>query len=205
VYLDAFFMDIYEVTNAKYAQCVAEGPCTLPSKDYSNLRESYYNNPAYADYPVIWVDWNQANTYCDWVGKRLPTEAEFEKASRDNSTRMYPWGDQMPNCNLTNFQADAGHCVNDTTPVGSYPTGASPYGVLDIAGNVGEWTNDWYDSNYYSYSPYRNPTGPATGEMRVVRSGCWNGDWEILRSVNKASFTVVNNQNKLGFRCVLSP
>jgi formylglycine-generating enzyme required for sulfatase activity len=117
---------------------------------------------------------------------------------------MYPWGDQLPDCNLTNFQAESGHCVNDTTAVGTYPSGSSPYGVLDIAGNVGEWTNDWYDSNYYSVSPYHNPTGPETGEMKIVRSGCWNGDWEILRSVNKASFTVVNNQNKLGFRCVLS-
>ncbi len=174
VALGAVRLDRYEVTNRRYAKCVQAGACTPPSLSSSHLRKSYFDSPEFADYPVIFVSWKQANAFCQHAGGRLPTEAEWEKAAKgaSPSVRVYPWGNEPADCSKANF-GGPGSCVGDTDRVGRRPAGASPFGAMDMAGNVWEWTADWYDAGYYAKSPASDPKGPEQGRLKVMRGGCW--------------------------------
>lgn len=202
VYLDTYWIDQTEVTNGMYARCVEDGVCQEPSQSDSRSRENYYNHSAYAEYPVIYVSWNQAQAYCNWVGARLPTEAEWEKAARGTDGRQYPWGNDAPTYLLLNYDSQIG----DTMPVGSFPSGASPYGVLDLSGNVWEWTADWFDGEYYAISPYKNPQGPPDGTLRTTRGGSWSQPEEYgLNTVTWRAMALPEyTDNDLGFRCAFS-
>ena len=193
VYLDEYWIGQTEVTNAQYALCVSAGGCTAPNN-------SRWQDSNYRDHPVTHVDWNRARAYCAWAGVRLPTEAEWEKAARGTDGRIYPWGNSAPDGRRLNYNGNVG----STTAVGTYPTGASPYGALDMAGNVWEWVNDWYDSGYYSQSPSDNPQGPATGESRVLRGGSWYGYGNFVRSALRHYDFPVDWFDNVGFRCVRS-
>ncbi|MBI3245402.1 MAG: SUMF1/EgtB/PvdO family nonheme iron enzyme [Deltaproteobacteria bacterium] len=160
VFLDAFAIDIYEVTVAAYRQCVEAGKCTAPNTGGS----CNWNTSDRAQHPINCVDWSQANAYCRWAGKRLPTEAEWEKAARGTDRRVYPWGNAWD-------ATKANVSTNGTVAVGSYPAGKSPYGALDMSGNVWEWTADWYADAYYHNGPVKNPKGPESGQVRSVRGG----------------------------------
>ncbi len=207
VYLDSFWIDQTEVTNKMYALCVTAGKCDPPSSSQSFTRQNYYGNPEYDNYPVITVTWNDASAYCAWAGRRLPTEAEWEKtASWDNNKRekrIYPWGNPI-NCTLANYWGKYSSCVGDTAEVGSYPSGASFYGALDMAGNVREWVNDWYSDTYYASSPSSNPLGPISGTSRVLRGGSWGEDDIYLHSAYRDAnqpMEITGFSYYIGFRC----
>ena len=194
----AFVMDRYEVTNARYQACVNAGACVAPSLWSSNARPHYFGNATFADYPVIHVSWQQATKFCAFAGGRLPTEAEWERAAAGSEApRTYPWGASPPDCSKANFAG----CVGDTDRVGRRPAGQSPYGAFDMAGNVWEWTADWYDAAYYRASPVQDPTGPAQGSLKVMRGGCWVSGESTLRTSCRKPGLPASWAPNVGFRC----
>ena len=200
--LDAFWIDKTEVTNAMYEECVQDRVCKLPSSTKSYARDSYYGNSEFDNHPVIYVSWEDAKAYCAWTSRRLPTEAEWEKAARGTEGRTYPWGKDAPNFHLLNYDRN----VEDTTEVGKYPNGASPYGALDMAGNVAEWVKDWYDETYYNNSPLSNPKGPIllSGLYRVRRGGSWSDDGNDIHSSARDRYLPNVTVSYVGFRCAKS-
>jgi formylglycine-generating enzyme required for sulfatase activity len=200
VYLDEYWIYSQKVSNSLYAACVNAGKCTGPGTVLTNMWYDYYENRDYRDHPVTGVTWEQARHYCIWAGGDLPTEAQWEKAARGTDGRIYPWGDTI-NCSLANY-ADCK--IKDTTRVDRYPTGASPYGVLDMSGNVWEWTLDWYDAGYYAVSPASNPTGPLTGQYKVLRGGSWLNGASYVRAAYRFTAQPDQPNEYFGFRCVNS-
>jgi formylglycine-generating enzyme required for sulfatase activity len=197
VFLDSYWIDRTLVTNAQFALCVAAGTCREPANKSSYSRGDYYGNAAYANYPALYANWNQAATYCAWAGRKLPTEAQWEKAARGTDGRIFPWGSQPPSDKLVNSASNVG----DTTPVGQYsPQGDSPYGVQDMAGNIWEWTADWFGP--YSSGAQRNPTGAVAGTSRVLRGGAWGSDVHYIRATDRFTFVPDNLGYFRGFRCV---
>jgi formylglycine-generating enzyme required for sulfatase activity len=192
VYLDAYRIGKYEVTNRQYAQCVRAKVCKEPTDT------EYYDDPAYADHPVVSLRWLDTRDFCRWIGGRLPTEAEWEKAARGTDGRIYPWGDEPPDCDKANLPG----CTGGTKAVGSYPEGASPYGAMSMAGNVYEWVADRHAADYYARSPERNPQGPDAGDLRVLRGGSWDRPHSDARCTARLkSYPGVSYPND-GVRCV---
>jgi formylglycine-generating enzyme required for sulfatase activity len=195
VALDAFWIDQTEITNEMYAKCVQDRSCTQPSN------AAHFSDANYADHPVVYVSWNDANQYCTWAGRRLPTEAEWEKTARGTDGRVYPWGDTI-DCSLANFWGKENGCVEDTTSVGNYPVGISPYGALDMTGNVLEWV-----SSLFALYPYDETDGredPETSGARVLRGGSWNVTAEFSRGSRRDWYFPSVRRNYVGFRCALS-
>ena len=199
VNLDAFYMDTYEVTVGQYAKFLEATGLESP-KEWNTM-----NKPQHQKRPVVYVDWADAATYCKWAGKRLPTEAEWEKAARGTDGRVYPWGNEPPTRLHANFGKENWNDHAALTPVGILEDGKSPYGIYDMAGNVWEWTSDWYDKNYYKNSPAQNPKGAASGEYKVIRGGSWYFNPRYLRSANRLNSKPAGRHNGNGFRCAKTP
>jgi formylglycine-generating enzyme required for sulfatase activity len=200
VCLDSFEIDIYETTNAEYKECVLDSVCSPPSESESYTRPLYYGVSNFGDYPVIYVDWQDAKDYCTWAGKRLPTEAEWEYAARGGlEDKYYPWGDELPQCETLNYQNIS--CIGDTTTVGSYE--ANGYGLYDMAGNVEEWVNDRYADNYYETlpDPVTNPAGPNSGDEHVLRGGSWYDVGVSLYVFNRKGIDPSWDSMGTGIRC----
>jgi len=200
VYLDAFWVDRTDIINAMYAKCVRAGACQPPTSLSSSTHSSYYGNSEFDNYPVIYVDWNMAKTYCQWAGRQLPTEAQWEKAARGTDGRAYSWGNNQPliNMALLNYSI-----MNDTTQVDAHPDGASPYSALDMAGNVFQWVNDWYGSYYATLgSTVSNPQGPSSGDGRVLRGSSWeaNSNYDV-RSAIRGGQNPLTTSYDTGLRC----
>lgn len=192
VFLEAFYIDKYEVTNMQYKACVNAGGC----EPLSN--ELYYNQARYADHPVTFVNWYTAKTYCSWREARLPTEAEWEKAARGSNELAYPWGDTI-DCSYANYRGANGHCVGDSTSVGSYEGGKSVYGVYDMAGNAMELVSSVYAD--YPYNANDGREGLNVSSLRVIRGGSWNSKEFEVRSTDRAWVSPSSAEFDFGFRC----
>lgn len=197
IFLASFEITTYEITQAQYRECMRDQACSTPQCDWDPM-----DRP---DYPVSCVRWQQAEEFCAWAGMELPTEAQWEKAARGDDGRLYPWGDEAPDCDRANFLG----CSGIRQPVGSHPGGVSPFGVHDMAGNVPEWVADWYSETYYENSPATDPGGPADGQYRVFRGGSFQSIESFLRAADRTKdepgdFATVH-LGYMGIRCSVTP
>jgi len=205
VTLSSYSIDQNDVTVDDYAACVSASSCSPADGPHAEFPACNAGAPDRGDHPINCVDWNQAEVYCTWVGKRLPTEAEWEKAARGSDARTYPWGEATPTCDYAVMDDPKGGglgCGRGTTgPAGSKPAGKSPYGALDMAGNVYDWVNDWYDPKYYSVSPSTNPPGPASGTKKVQRGGSWLNYYHVRSAYRGVIVGRLPWDDGVGFRC----
>jgi formylglycine-generating enzyme len=220
VVLDGFYIDRHEVTSAQFEKFVAAtGYRTTAEQDghgwvhrerdgtwrWEKIEGASWRSPggpgtsASPTHPVVQVSWYDADAYCRWTGERLPTEAEWEKAARGTDGRRYPWGNEWDAA-----RANAHRVAKGTSPVGSHPSGGSPYDIHDMAGNVWEWTADWYGADYYRTSPERNPAGPSSGKHRVLRGGSWINLPFFLGVAHRLNEPPQSRGMNVGFRCAKS-
>jgi len=203
VFVDTFLIDKFEVTNGLYLEFVKATGHRVPQNPTNPTRNLWQGDTiaeSLTDRPVINVDWFDAEAYCAWAGKRLPTEAEWEKAAKGTADRRFPWGNVEPTNKHLNFNQ---RWIGEKTlmPVGSYEAGRSPFGAYDMAGNVWEWVNDWYDARYYEKSPAKNPKGPDTGTKRVIRGAGWQNETPTVRIFTRVDSDPTIRNESTGFRC----
>ena len=199
IWLDSFSMDLHEVTTAQYAAFLSADKRAAP------WQWETVDLVQHGDRPVIGVDWRDAEAFCTWKGKRLPTEAEWEKAARGTDARLYPWGNQAPTGDVANFALGARFSYNQVLfPVRSHEAGKSPYGLYHMAGNAYEWVQDWYGTNYYDTSPDRNPPGPSQGQFKVLRGGSWSDLPKYLLTYGRFRLSPETKNSYTGFRCAKS-
>jgi serine/threonine-protein kinase len=231
VYLDAFWIDQTEVSNAMFARFIEDTNhitdaerqgwgWVLIGTEWTEVSGADWQHPQGSDtsidglddHPVVQIGWGDADAYCRWAGRQLPSEAQWEKAARGEQALTYPWGNRFDGRQLNYCDANCDISWRDATtddgfplsaPVGSYPSGASAYGALDMMGNVWEWVSDWYEQTYYASSPSQNPTGPASGQERGLRGGGWSDEALYLRSADRSSFPPDQPFDTSGFRCAL--
>ena len=193
IWLDGFYVELYETSNARYKACVAAGVCR---------RSRFHDDPELGrdDHPVAGINFREATTYCRWRGRRLPTEAEWERAARGLEERRWPWGDDFDARKVNMRNPDDGW--DGSAPVGSFPEGRSPVGAYNMAGNVWEWTTDWSSGNYYRRSPSKRPKGPKSGKRRIIRGGSWRYDIPFYVSAhNRSNARPGSRFTHLGVRC----
>jgi formylglycine-generating enzyme required for sulfatase activity len=196
VYLDAYWISQTQVTNAMYAKCVAERACPEALRKTTN---PHYYDPKYANHPTVYVTWYYAMDYCKWVGGRLPTEAEWERAARGSTSSKYPWGNNNPG----SIRANVNNLHNTTVAVGSYPAGASYYNVLDMSSNVREWVYNWYSPNRYSDFTSINYKGPKHGSERVLKGASWHDTGQTIYITNRFGHDPGSAGDNRGFRCIV--
>ena len=190
VYLDSFYIDKYEVTNEAYAKFMKETRVKKPK----GWNDPNFNHP---QQPVVGISWKEAVEFCQWQNKRLPTEAEWEKAARGKRPIRYPWGNTSPDSSKLNYNQE----LKKTTAVGSFDSGKSDYGLYDLSGNASEWVNDWHFPEYYLFSPKENPRGPEKGQYKVIRGGSWRNNADDVDLVYRNATTPKNRSLAIGFRC----
>lgn len=201
--LPAYFIDKYEVTHGRYLEFIRETGHRVPKHASDATKDLWQGGlmpESIAPLPVINVDWFDAKAYCEWAGKRLPTEAEWEKAGKGTDDRRFPWGDVEPTHKHLNFN-QRWRGAKTLVPVGMYEPGKSPYGLYDMAGNVWEWVADWYDATYYQRSPRSNPQGPAHGKRKVIRSSGWQVETPQVRVFTRVASDPYDRNHSTGFRC----
>lgn len=214
VHLDNYYIDQFEVSNAAFVEFLNEVGNQIegvagkahwveesdPDLQIHPLDGVWQTDPGREYHPMNEVTWFGARAFCEWRSARLPSEAEWEKAARGTDGRTYPWGETEPNCDMANYAG----CYYDSVPVDSYPAWVGPYGTYNMAGNVHEWTNDWYSEDYYTNSPTENPTGPENGDYKVFRGASWfNGNFQTRTTYRYPKLPVLTYKAN-GFRCARS-